>query len=202
MTMIISDSGVQFPDASVQPSALTTGTQTIAGAKTFSGNVTFSAQAGDIKSGTAQNTTSGTFIDFTGIPSYVKRITVMFNGVSTNGTSIKQIQLGTSGGVVATGYLNGTSILAGTVASQNTTTGFGLYSIAAADLLSGAVVFTNVSGNTWACQGNVAITGGANISIVTAGVITLGGTLDRIRITTVNGTDTFDAGSVNILYEG
>jgi hypothetical protein len=35
-----------------------------------------------------------------------------------------------------------------------------------------------------------------------AGHVSLSGALDRIRLTTVNGTDTFDAGSVNIIYEG
>jgi hypothetical protein len=32
--------------------------------------------------------------------------------------------------------------------------------------------------------------------------VSLSGTLDRIRLTTVNGSDTFDAGSINIIYEG
>ena len=49
---------------------------------------------GQLVSGTAVASTSGTSIDFTGIPSWVKRITVMFNGVSTSGTSFKQIQIG------------------------------------------------------------------------------------------------------------
>ena len=150
--------------------------------------------------GTAQTTTSGTFIDFTGIPSWVDRITVMFSGVSTSGTSLKQIQLG-AGSIVATGYLSGTSILAGTVASQNVTTGIGLYSIAAADNLSGSIIISNITGNTWVASGTLAITGATNIAIVSSGSIALGGTLDRLRITTVNGTDTFDAGTINILYE-
>jgi hypothetical protein len=154
-----------------------------------------------IQSDTAKASTSGTAVDFTGIPSWVKKITVMFQGVSTNGTSVKQIQLGTSGGVVSTGYLSGTTILAGSVASLNVTTGIGLYSIAAADNLSGAIVISNITGNTWVASGTLAITGATNISIVSSGSLALGSTLDRIRITTVNGTDTFDAGTINILYE-
>jgi hypothetical protein len=35
-----------------------------------------------------------------------------------------------------------------------------------------------------------------------AGDVALSGTLDRIRITTVNGTDTFDAGTINVSWEG
>jgi len=81
-------------------------------------------------SGTSQASTSGTSIDFTGIPSWVKRITVMFNGVSTNGTSNKQIQLGDSGGFETTGYL-GASVQLTDAASVNAatiTTGFGIFS--------------------------------------------------------------------------
>jgi hypothetical protein len=60
-------------------------------------------QGGAITSATAQASTSGTSINFTDIPSWVKRITVMFNGVSTSGTSIRQAQLG-AGSVTTSGY--------------------------------------------------------------------------------------------------
>jgi hypothetical protein len=52
-----------------------------------------------ITSGTAVASTSGTSIDFTSIPLWVKRITVMFAGVSTNGTSPFLVQLGDAGGI-------------------------------------------------------------------------------------------------------
>ena len=149
--------------------------------------------------GTAQNTTSGTSIDFTSIPSWVKLVTVVFSGVSTNGTSNYQIQAGTSGGVVATGYL-GSSADGPTLTATLFTTGIGLRTGSAAAVVHGAVVFNNVTGNTWTASGSLARSDGAAF-ISTAGSITLSGTLDRIRITTVNGTDTFDAGSINILYE-
>jgi hypothetical protein len=55
--------------------------------------------------------------------------------------------------------------------------------------------------NLWSASGCLGATG-INYSFVTGGVKTLSGTLDRLRITTVNGTDTFDAGSINILIEG
>jgi len=58
---------------------------------------------GVINSKTAVASTSGTSIDFTSIPSGVKRITVMFNGVSTSGTSNTQVQIG-SGSVETSGY--------------------------------------------------------------------------------------------------
>ena len=152
-----------------------------------------------LTSATAQNSTSGTSIDFTSIPSWVKRITVMFSGVSVSGTSNIQIQLGDSGGVEATGYLGVTVNYTGSGAS-NPATGFAIASALAANLLSGHLVLTNISGNIWAASG---LLGTSNTAFVayTAGNKTLSDTLDRVRITTVNGTDTFDAGSINILYE-
>jgi hypothetical protein len=154
-----------------------------------------------ITSGTAVASTSGTSIDFTSIPSWVKRITVMFNGVSTNGTSIVQVQIG-SGSVTTTGYVTG---LGTQGATSNTscviyTTGFPIVGVLAADNRYAAVVLYNITGNTWLASG-CCFASSSLYSGETNGSIALGGTLDRIRITTVNGTDTFDAGSINILYE-
>ena len=159
-------------------------------------------QGGAITSGTAVASTSGTSIDFTGIPSWVKRITVMFSEVSTSGTSNKLIQLGDSGGVEITGYLGSSSAIATTVASSNYTTGFGVKADGAADSLHGGVMLSllNASTNTWSCFGTIGRSDAAQ-TFTTAGTKALSATLDRVRITTVNGTDTFDAGSINILYE-
>jgi hypothetical protein len=154
--------------------------------------------------GTAQATTSGTSIDFTDIPSWVKRITIMYSGVSTSGTSNWLIQLGDSGGVENTGYLGVGTFLGATTSGTNYTAGFGLPIGGATHVLHGTVVLTLLSGstNTWTAMGNLGGTGGAAGYIYsTGGAKSLSGTLDRVRLTTVNGTDTFDAGSVNILYE-
>ena len=153
-------------------------------------------------SGTAVASTSGTSIDFTGIPSWVKRITVMFNGVSTSGTSAQQIQIGTSGGIETTGYV-GTGTTGATGASPTTTNftaGFGLNSSSvAAQSQQGIATIALLGSNTWVFSFN----GGRDNAVTAqgAGGKTLAGTLDRVRITTANGTDTFDAGSINILYE-
>lgn len=161
------------------------------------------AQLGRLALATAQNSTSGTSIDFTGIPAWVKKITVMFNGVSTNGSSDVIIQLGDSGGVENTGYLGSTGETANTGSGTTPfTTGIGVSrGTTAATLRHGIVTLVHMGSNLWAASistsrsdATVAYTGGANK--------TLSATLDRIRITTVNGTDTFDAGSINILYEG
>jgi hypothetical protein len=153
-----------------------------------------------ITSGTAVASTSGTSIDFTSIPSWVKRITVMFNGVSLSGTTNYLIQVG-SGSVSTTGYISrGTYFIAATTTGQNSTTGFVIGNQAAANTNSGAVTLTLFSANTWVANGYMAEN--ASNATSTGGITpALSGALDRVRITTVNGTDTFDAGSINILYE-
>jgi hypothetical protein len=152
---------------------------------------------------TAQNTTSGTSIDFTGIPSWVKRITVLFNSVSTNGTSNLILQLGTSGGLTTSGY-DGTVFVsqAGVVGTSSMSDGFLIDATTlATDSRSGIVVVSVVQGNIWAAAGTIGLRNAARASNL-AGTVGLSATLDRVRLTTVNGTDTFDAGSVNIMYEG
>lgn len=154
-----------------------------------------------IVSGTAV-TASSTAVDFTGIPSWVKRITVMFQGVSTNGTSIPQIQLGTSGGFTTSGYL-GTAIgvtAAGTGATNYSSGALIVNGAATTSTMHGAIRVSNITGNVWVFDGVISLSDAA-AGRTTAGSISLSGTLTQIRITTVNGTDTFDAGTINILYE-
>jgi hypothetical protein len=155
-----------------------------------------------ITSGTAVASTSGTSIDFTGIPSWVKRITVIFNGVSTNGASTVLVRLGTSSGIVTTGYTGGGASITSSVypITYNTTVGIAPFSVGAGSLIVGSCVITNISSNTWISSHNVQFSEGIYVGFG-AGSIALSGVLDRIRITTTNGTDTFDAGSINILYE-
>jgi len=155
-----------------------------------------------IVSGTAVASTSGTSIDFTGIPSWVKRITVMFSGVSTSGSSDWLIQLGDAGGIETTGYLGtGTSIQAGTGETLYTA-GFGIRSGSAANICHGAIIISQLSAssNAWVAQGVLGQSNAAR-TLLTGGGKSLSETLTQVRITTVNGTDTFDAGSINILFE-
>jgi hypothetical protein len=147
-------------------------------------------------------TASGTSVDFTSIPSWVRRITVMFNGVSTNGTSIYQIQLGTSSGVVTTGYTShAAGINSGTGQTSATSGHLTSNGSTAAMVMSGHFVFTNINSNNWVGSGVVLYTAAAGAMSMSASSVSLSGTLDRVRITTVNGTDTFDAGTINIIYE-
>ena len=154
-----------------------------------------------ITRGTAVATTSGTSVDFTSIPSNVKRITFMLDGVSTNGTSPIIIQLGDSGGIEITDYYGSASEIRGTPTSTSFTTGFGLVeSPAAGDFYYGIVTIANVSGNLWVYS----FTGSSIVAAQTylgGGSKTLSATLDRIRLTTSGGANTFDAGKINILYE-
>jgi hypothetical protein len=150
--------------------------------------------------GTAVASTSGTSIDFTSIPSWAKRITVIFNGVSTSGTSFVQVQLGDSGGIETTGYSSTASGGAAALATSTSTTGFNIdnSNATATSARNGSMQIVNISGNIWIDSGNQ---GDGTRTIMFGGSKTLSATLDRVRITTVNGTDTFDAGSINILYE-
>lgn len=152
---------------------------------------------------TSQATTSGTSFDFTSIPSGVKRVSIILNSVSTNGTSLLQVQLGAGSVDVAT--YQGTVVggTAGNVLSGGTsTTGFTVTNfVTAATSTTAIMTLVNISGNIWIATGTAANTGG-NTMVMISGVKTLSGVLDRVRLTTVNGTDLFDGGSVNILYEG
>lgn len=172
-------------------------------------NATFAGTVADstgtlrpLVSGTAVASTSGTSIDFTSIPSWVKRITVMFSGVSTSSTSILQFQLG-AGSVTTSGYASagGNFNNANNTGVANGSTGFYMLNAGnAANVYYGQAVFTTLGSNIWIASGVYGVSTATNV-VVFGGGITLGGTLDRVRITTVNGTDTFDAGSINILYE-
>jgi hypothetical protein len=177
--------------------------QAVAGTTTLT-LPTFNGTVGLLVSGTAVASTSGTSIDFTGIPAGVRRITVMFSGVSTNGSSIPQIQLGVSGTPETSSYSSMATYITttnNTTRGTTATSGFILITATAASTtFSGSVVFTLLNSNTWTCVGTLYDPVGNGLINVSGGK-SLAGVLNMVRITTVNGTDTFDAGSINILYE-
>jgi hypothetical protein len=165
---------------------------------TFAGTVsTVTGTVYPLVSSTAQASTSGTSIDFTGIPSTAKRVTIMFNGVSTSGTSALLVQIG-SGSITTTGYSSQASN-----GASGTQSAIGMIlntASVAANSYYGIATILNVSGNIYIEAGNLAVTS-TIAGYTNGGGVTLSGALDRVRITTVNGTDTFDAGSINILWE-
>ena len=186
--------GITTPDVeSTGPIIGTTGA--------FSGNVTANGLTTELRPlvlGTAVASTSGTNIDFTSIPAWVKRITVMFDGVSTSGTSAIIIQIGDSGGLETTGYIGSSGTRGAEVFNS---IGYIIVTASTATSTnSGSVILTNLSGNTWTEMGVIGLNTG-NAPNFSGGAKTLSATLDRLRITSANGTDTFDAGTINIMYE-
>jgi hypothetical protein len=164
------------------------------------GTIAVQGSSTNIVRGTAVASTSGTSIDFNSIPSWVKRITVMLNGVSTNGSSELLIRLG-SGSIETTSYVSVAGYAGGPnqAGSTSSTAGFILTSsLGATSVFNAVVTICNQTANTWSegFSGSY-----STVCAFGGGYKALSGVLDRVRITTINGTDTFDAGSINILYE-
>lgn len=180
-------------------------TVTVNGNGTISGLTAGGIPAGSqpIATGTAVNL-SGASVDFTGIPSWAKKIIILVASLSTTGTSNPLFQIGDSGGIEATGYLGaGSTVTGATPSSALFTTGFGLNLGAATNIIHGRLelLLLNPLTNLWVADGLFARSDAAS-NQMTAGSKALSAVLDRIRITTVGGTDTFDSGSANIFYEG
>lgn len=188
MAITISGDSPNFTNATLTTPTLTS--------PTITGAVVSSMASSVITSGTAVASTSGTSIDFTGIPSWAKRITVMFQGVSQTGADNFLIQLGTSSGPIISGYIS-SSVGGGTATS---TAGFIIAEDTNSQALIGQCVISIYSTSSWVASGVFTRSGSATIK-TNAGQLTGAGTIDRVRITTTGGTNTFDAGSINILYE-
>lgn len=150
--------------------------------------------------GTSITLTNQTAPEFTGIPPWVKRITLMFQGVSANSTGTPLIQLGTGSTTYTTsGYLGSASSMDNLVGSANYTTGFGTRVTTAATVFHGNLIITNVTGNAWVASGNIGYSNTAASAII-AGSVSLGAALTAVRLY-IDGTQQFDAGTINILYE-
>jgi hypothetical protein len=123
----------------------------------------------------------------------------MFNGVSGSGSSLIQVQIG-AGSVQNTGYISFATSATATPVVGSSTTGFVVIGQgSSASSVTGQLVLTNISGNIWI--GSISGYAALNTPVCGGGTVTLSGVLDRVNITTINGIDTFDAGSINILYE-
>lgn len=158
------------------------------------------SQVEPLVSGTAQ-TASGTLLDFTGIPSWVKRITVLLNGVSTNGTSGLIARLIVDETPVTTGYVGASDHLITGIAPGAHTTGFALSdaTTTAAYAMNGCLTFNKFSDTVWSGSFvGSSITAGIAVG---AGYVPVSGAVTGIRITTLGGANTFDAGAINIMYE-
>jgi hypothetical protein len=164
--------------------------------------VATSIQVGSLTLATAQ-TASGTSVDFTDIPSWVKRITVGAYGLSTNGTSSSIVRLGgAANGIITSGYFGLISYMSGSAATTGVSAN-GLYvSIStAAGIVYGSATLTKITDNKWVWSGVFGRDDTTDLTNVVSGAIELAEPLTTIRLTTFSGTEIFDAGTVNILYE-
>lgn len=157
--------------------------------------------AGDlgIQRAAAVASTAGVAIDFTGIPSGTKRVTLLFAGVSHAGGTPVLVQIGTASGIEATGYASGATSGATGVSSTMSTAGIPLAFDTNGNLFSGSLTFFSIGGNTWVASGAFCDESGA--FGVSGGRKTLANTLSRVRITTVAGNVAFDSGSISLMWE-
>jgi hypothetical protein len=150
-------------------------------------------------------TASGqTELAFTDIPAWVKRITIGLSNLSTSSTGTPIVQLGDSGGYETASY-NSYGIAATNTGVAGiggaTQAGFILTNgVTAAGTLNGMItlMLIDVGTNAWVSSSTLVTS--PFVSHVTGGNKSLSATLDRLRLY-IDGTQTFDAGTVNILYE-
>lgn len=152
--------------------------------------------------GTKQNSTSGTTIDFTAIPATAKRVTVNLAGVSLNAAAQLALRIGDSGGVETSGYAGAQSNVASSWLMAGTHFDLSPTGTSAAALYNGRIMLEllDPATNCWTLTSQLAREDSATLHIA-AGQKSLSATLDRVQLTTVAGTATFDAGMVNITWE-
>ncbi len=186
-------------DASGDPAAVAAGTAGQVLRSNGAGNAP--TMQDDISLDSEQPSTSGTSVNFTGISSSAKRITIMFEEVSTNGSDDLLIQIGDSGGLETAGYVSTTAQIDVSPIIVSSTSGFVVSKGTAAAAVSGHMVLTNISdgdGLTWVSSHSTR-EDGTRVSCG-GGTKTLSARLDRLSLVPT-GADTFDNGSINILVE-
>jgi hypothetical protein len=167
------------------------------------GNGTFTVNGvnSNLVAGTAITSATGSSLDFASIPSWVERITISLDNISFAALGAAVVRLGVSNTLVTSGYTAARISFTTSPAIVYTSVTDGIASFgtsAAAATVIGHIVLTNLTGNQWVASGQVTRTTD-NICMTTAGSITLAGALTNLSVVAI--TSTFDAGSINILYE-
>jgi hypothetical protein len=145
------------------------------------------------------NASGNTSVDFTSMPSWINIINVTFRNISNGGSDIL-VQLGTSSGVTTSGYVSTSIDFDGSgSATVSSTSGLILKVNGAGNVINGIMTIVYTGSNAWV--NNHSVSTATNIMSTGGGTIALGGTLDRVRITSVSGSDAFDAGSLNVSYQ-
>ncbi len=153
-----------------------------------------------LQTGTSVTLNSGTSVEFTNIPSWAKRVTLVFSDLGTSGSTVPIAQLGTASSYETSSYL-GSGISNGT--TYNITTGLNFrdaWGSSATFKNSGAISITLID-----AVANLWVMTAAHTNSVSPGVVTvtaskaLAGALTRVRITI--GANTFVTGTINVVYE-
>jgi len=167
----------------------------------YTGDTGIDNRISGITLNTAIDTSSGAqSYDVANIPPGVKRITVLFAGVSTSGTEKPMIQLGTGGSPTTSGYLGGADYdSAG--GGINLSSGFQTNDWSSGKIGHGAIRFwlQNASNNTWVCDARIKFSNGVEHTRQFAGSVPLSGTLDMLKIKNT-GTNTFTAGTIGVQF--
>jgi hypothetical protein len=197
MTATLKTTIIQEPSSAAANITLDT-----SGGVVFGGGVIQSS----LNRATVVATTSGTSVEFSGAngpPTWTKRITIIFNQISTNGASDIILQLGTASSYETTGYVASHLAVATTSAGTAFTNGFGLIvSPVASNNYSGLLTLAAVSDSSYSWTAMGMISAGTTTTNFASGLKVLSGAITRIRLTTTGGANTFDNGSINMLYEG
>lgn len=168
---------------------------------TLSGTDGMTAPQGAVYNGlqyaTAQTPTTAN-AEFTGIPSWAKRITIAFNNISTNSSAAVTMELATGGVYATSGYTSAAWVGGSSNTGDSSTTNFVLDGGGqlSSSVRSGNLILMNLSGNTWVLSGT--LTRSTVVVSLISGSVTLSGTLNQLRVLS-NGT--FDAGTINVFWE-
>jgi hypothetical protein len=149
--------------------------------------------------GTAVDAT-GTEVNFTSLPTGIRKLTLVLDQVSINATNNVFVRLSTSGTFATTGYESQAMRIqnASTSSSVTDTTQFVIINNDnAARLWTGSFTWHNITGDTWVMSGTCN-SNSTDRAMVSGGTKNLGGTLDGLRVYT---TGTYDNGQFNIFYE-